>query len=129
MKLTRAEDDALNQVRGHGPDGVLINDRLHRDGVVVTRSRLIEPWSVGEAHTLGMPDFDWLELLAPEVVLLGTGARLVFPRAEVLRGFAARGIGLEVMDTAAACRGYAVLSSEGRAVAAALLPMRPAPGR
>jgi uncharacterized protein len=58
---------------------------------------------------------------APELVLYGSGARLRFPGAQVMRLFHARGIGFETMDTFAACRTYNVLSMEGRRVLAALL--------
>jgi uncharacterized protein len=59
--------------------------------------------------------------LKPELVVLGTGTRLRHPAPELIRPLIEAGIGLEVMDTAAACRTYLVLSSEGRQVAAALL--------
>ena len=57
----------------------------------------------------------------PEVVLLGTGARLRFPPAAVLAPLTRAGIGVEVMDTAAACRTYNILAGDGRRVVAALL--------
>ena len=59
--------------------------------------------------------------LQPEVVLLGTGARLHFPPAEVLRPLIEAGIGYEIMDTSAACRTYDILMAEGRRVLAALV--------
>jgi uncharacterized protein len=58
--------------------------------------------------------------LEPEVILLGTGARQHFPAPALLRAMLARGIGLEVMDTAAACRTFNVLASEYRRVVAVL---------
>jgi uncharacterized protein len=60
-------------------------------------------------------------LLCPELLILGTGRRQRFPRAELLAPLAEAGIGWEVMDTGAACRTYNILMSEGRNVAAALL--------
>ena len=59
--------------------------------------------------------------LEPEVVLLGTGARQTFPDRELMLGLLQAGIGLEIMDTASACRTYNVLMSEGRRVVAALI--------
>jgi uncharacterized protein len=59
--------------------------------------------------------------LKPEVVIYGSGPRLVFPPAALTRVLFERRIGLETMDTAAACRTYNVLASEGRSVVAALI--------
>jgi uncharacterized protein len=55
------------------------------------------------------------------VVLLGTGARQRFPAPVLMRSLIDRGIGVEVMDTHAACRTYNILMAEGRDVAAALI--------
>ena len=56
-----------------------------------------------------------------QVVIFGSGSRIRFPRPAWLAPLAARRIGLETMDTAAACRTYNILAQEGRTVAAALL--------
>jgi uncharacterized protein len=61
--------------------------------------------------------------LKPEIVILGTGASQRFPRPELSRALAASGVGVEVMDSRAACRTYNVLATEGRRVAAAILPI------
>ena len=73
----------------------------------------------GEADPAGY--LSLLEVLEPELVVLGTGSRLRFPPPALTAGLLAKGIGVEVMDTAAACRTYNVLMSEGRQVVAALL--------
>ena len=57
----------------------------------------------------------------PEFILIGTGARLARPPRALVEALDARGIGVETMDTAAACRTYNVLLAEGRSVVAALL--------
>ena len=59
--------------------------------------------------------------LAPELVIFGSGQRLRFVAPALLRPLIERRVGVETMDTAAACRTYNVLASEGRAVVAALL--------
>ena len=59
--------------------------------------------------------------LQPEVVVLGTGARQVFPPASVLAACLSRGIGIEVMANPAAARTFHVLAGEGRKVVAALI--------
>ena len=57
----------------------------------------------------------------PEILLLGTGERIQFPAAEIMSIPAARGVGMEVMDTAAACRTFNILAGENRQVVAILL--------
>ena len=59
--------------------------------------------------------------LEPEIALLGTGDRQRFPHPRLIQALMARGIGVEVMDTSAACRTYNIVMLEGRRVAAALL--------
>jgi uncharacterized protein len=71
-----------------------------------------------------------LEALAPalaqggfELILLGLGRRGA-PAAPALRAaLKARGVGVEAMDTGAACRTYNLLAADDRLVAAALLPL------
>lgn len=89
--------------------------------VVLTRERVIRDWLPEEFEQLEAPHFEALIELEPEVVLFGSGARLRFPAPAMLRRLTERGMGVEVMDTAAACRTYNVLMAEGRRVAAALL--------
>ena len=77
-------------------------------------------WAV-TSDTPPLAAFEALLDHAPELVLYGSGARLRFPGAAVMRMFHARGVGFEAMDTFAACRTYNVLALEGRRVLAALL--------
>ena len=78
-------------------------------------------WGVGGFDALAEAHFERIARLAPEVVIFGSGARLRFVRPALLRALIERGIGVETMDTGAACRTYNVLVSEGRSVLAALL--------
>ena len=92
----------------------------------LTAPALLQPDAAPLAWTGAQPEpalaaFEALLDYAPELVLYGSGARLRFPGAPVMRLFHARGIGFETMDTFAACRTYNVLCMEGRRVLAALL--------
>jgi uncharacterized protein len=83
----------------------------------------VHPWSVGSLE--GIDESALVALLQhePEVVLLGTGQRQSFLSPRLVRSLSSRGIGLDAMDTRAACRTYNILMSEGRKVLAALLPI------
>ena len=73
----------------------------------------------GEA--IDREDFERLSELATDVLILGTGTAISFPDPAITRPLMTRGIGLEVMDTAAACRTYNILVADGRNPAAALI--------
>ncbi len=97
-------------------------------GTVPFASSVLVPWT-GEpqawrpmhAAELTAADFERIAALAPEVVIFGSGARLRFPHPSLLRPLIERRIGVESMDTGAACRTYNVLAGERRSVVAALL--------
>jgi uncharacterized protein len=80
-----------------------------------------QDWPATAFEDLGPAHFEQLASLRPEVVIFGSGDRIRFPRAAWLQPLLALGIGVETMDTAAACRTYNILAQEGRHVAAALL--------
>jgi uncharacterized protein len=111
---------ALNLITGYGDGYVLVNQARHAASVIVLPERIVA-WSTPAFESLSLADFELLAGLDQEIVLLGTGARLRFPRPELTRPLAAARIGLEVMDVQAACRTYNFLMAESRKVAAALL--------
>ena len=79
------------------------------------------PWNCDQFDLLTEEHFAILAQTAPELVIFGSGDRLRFPRPEWLRPLVKARIGLESMDTAAACRTYNILAGEGRRVVVALL--------
>jgi uncharacterized protein len=121
MKLQLDAPGGTNLVRGYAPGQLRIGERTYASSVLVTATHLLAPWRPASVQDLTADDFEPLFELAPEVVLLGTGARQQFPDPRVLATLHARHIGVEVMDTSAACRTYNVLVAEGRPVAAALI--------
>jgi uncharacterized protein len=88
---------------------------------IMTPEVLIQDWAPQQPDQLHQDHLQILLELQPEVVLLGTGERLVFPAVRITADLLGAGIGVEVMDTAAACRTYNILMHEGRHVAAALI--------
>lgn len=84
------------------------------------------PWAPAGFDALDSGDFAQLLAGGPELVLFGSGSRLRFPRPAWVRPLIEAGIGIETMDTPAACRTYNILASENRRVIAALLLGSPA---
>jgi uncharacterized protein len=121
MKLQLENPPGTNLIRSYGPGHLRIGEIMHSSSVIVTATTVIAPWRPATAPELTPADLEPLLGLGPEVVLLGTGARQQFPDMQVLRILHEQRIGVEVMDTAAACRTYNVLVTEGRNVAAALI--------
>ncbi len=88
---------------------------------IITRGQLITDWPVARFEDLSAASMEPLCQLDPELIILGTGSKLQFPATEITLPVHEAGIGLDVMDTTAACRTFNVLSAEGRHVAAALI--------
>ncbi len=121
MKLTQEYGTATYRIRSYERGRIRINDELIEASVVVTPELLIRDWAPQRPDQLGVADLAPIIDFRPEVVLLGTGVQQRFPDRSVLRELLTRGIGVEVMDTGAACRTYNILMAEDRRVAAALI--------
>lgn len=121
MKMQLAQTVAQNTFTAYGDGYVSVNAVRHTSNLVVLPDRLIPDWTKADFDTLGIADFELLASLDTEIVLLGTGMMIRFPRPELLRPLMAARKGLEVMDIQAACRTYNVLVGEGRKVAAGLI--------
>jgi uncharacterized protein len=122
MKFTLESRTDINLIRGYGAGEVRIAEHVQVVPCIVTADQLILDWQVRDVATLAPLDLEPIFALAPDIVLLGTGPKQVFPAAVIRQAFAARKVGLEVMDLGAACRTYNILVQEDRRVAAALFP-------
>ena len=125
MKMRADRIEGQNAIARHGPDGVVVNGIEHTESVVVPWDGAVTPWNAPSFESLSAEHFAQLAALRPELVLFGSGARLRFPSAALLSPLIEAAIGVETMDTAAACRTYNVLLAEDRSVVAALLFTRP----
>jgi uncharacterized protein len=123
MQLTQDLAEGYLFVRACSPRAITVVDRELTRSFVLAPDQVVEDWPVTQAADFDAAAADAIALLNPEVVLLGTGERQVFPPREALAALLRRRIGVEVMDNAAASRTYNLLASEGRrAVAAFMLP-------
>ncbi|MDR7305440.1 Mth938-like domain-containing protein [Rhodoferax saidenbachensis] len=115
--------DALQgpSITGYGPGWVAVNGQQYTTSLIVSSEGLCQPWSCAAFDQLDIAHFEELATLAPELVLFGSGDRIQFPRPQWLAPLYSRRIGLETMDTQAACRTFNFLAGEGRKVVAALL--------
>lgn len=122
MKLHANRDNALNTVTAYGSGWIEINAQRYEHALLVQPQARLEPWTPGHFDELAAEHFQAIVAYRPEVVLLGTGAVQRFPHPRLTAALAEHRIGVEAMDTGAACRTYNILMAEGRKVLAALLP-------
>ena len=121
MHLNLHVPDTAYFVRRVAPHSVTVVDRELHASFILATDRLIEDWDASDVNSLTPASADPILALEPAVVLLGSGAKLRFPPQAVLAAFLTRGIGVEVMDNAAAARTFNVLAQEGRKVVAAFI--------
>jgi uncharacterized protein len=114
-------------IDAYGNGGFRFSGMSHRGGLLILADGM-SAWAVDGAGSLAMAPLTMTTLASvlarlamPEFLLLGTGRTQIFPDADVRRAFIDAHIGLDVMDTGAACRTYNILLAEKRPVAAAML--------
>jgi len=121
VKLQADRIDGTNAISRHGADGVIVNGREHRRSVIVPWTGDVVDWAPQTFDELTEAHFRMLIEIRPELVIFGSGPRIRFAKPSLLRPLIEARIGVETMDTAAACRTYNVLLAESRSVVAALL--------
>jgi uncharacterized protein len=120
VKLHATSAGAANTITAYGDDYVAVNGARRERNIIVTATE-VRDWSADDFEHLSAEHFAELARLGVEIVLLGTGRRQRFPHPRLTAPLGAARIGLEVMDSKAACRTYNILVAEERRVALALL--------
>jgi uncharacterized protein len=121
LKIEREDAAGQNVFSAYGEGWVEVSGRRVSGSLVVAAERLLEGWAAGGIGSLTAGETATLVEWNPEIVLLGSGATFRFPDPAALAPLYQAGIGVEVMDTKAACRTYNILLAEGRRVVAALV--------
>ena len=120
MKLHLDHCAAQNLFTAYGAGFVQVNTTRYEHSVIVTGGS-VEMWDVTDLDSPGAMSYLRLVDMRPEIIIIGSGAKFRFPAPATLRPLIEARIGHEVMDTAAACRTYNILLTEGRNVLAALI--------
>jgi uncharacterized protein len=121
MRFAQDSGSDTNIIRAYGSGELRIGDSAYRGAVIVSATVVVHEADIKELSALLAIDPQRILALDPELILLGTGQRQIFPPASFGARFLRSGIGFEVMDTGAACRTFNVLVAEQRRVAAVLL--------
>ena len=121
MKIEREQVEGRNLFTGYGEGYVEVNGKRHASSLVVSGDRLVADWPLASFDEVTADHLAAILELKPEILLLGTGRAFAFPDRARLRPLYEAKLGVEVMDTPAACRTYNILLGEGRNVVAALI--------
>jgi len=121
MQLNHERPDYAYSLRAADGRSATVNDQVLQRSFILTPSILQPEWPVTTAEALDAAALQPLLALDPEIVLLGTGARQVFPPAEAMAACLTRGVGIEVMTNDAAARTFHILAGEGRRVVAGFI--------
>lgn len=120
MIIQPDESDAIYHINRFEPGTIWINQQQHTCSVIVRPQQLVSPWAPRNLAELIPHHFEILSPL-PDVLLLGTGPQLIIPPQTLLIPLFEKRIGVEFMDSRAACFTYTALAAEGRNVAACIL--------
>lgn len=121
MKLHLANLGETRLFTGYADDHVMVNKERFNSSIAVMAEDVRTDWEIPDFSALNEAHFEYFLAFQPEVLLLGTGNRQHFPHPRLYRALTDAGIGVECMDTPAACRTYNILVEEGRRVIAAIL--------
>lgn len=108
-------------ISGYGPGWIAIGNERISHSLILNANGDRMDWDCDSFDKLSAAHFAKLTPAAPELVIFGSGSRLRFPRPQWLQPLIEAHIGIETMDTPAACRTYNILAGEGRRVVVALL--------
>ena len=120
MKFTLEPASGANLIRGYSATEIRIGEHRVTRSCIVSADQLVTDWEPASFAELAVGHLEAILALDPELVLIGTGSTQRFPPPAVRAAFAARRVGLEVMQLGAACRTFNVLVQEERRVAAGL---------
>jgi uncharacterized protein len=121
MKFTEDFANTSHVIRSYSVEGLDINGNIYTSSLIVSPDSLIPEWLISDISQLSSDHFISILDAKPEIVIIGTGERLRFPGPEVYAEVINLNIGVEFMDSGAACRTYNVLVSENRHVVAGII--------
>ena len=121
MKFAQDSQDEGYFITSYDENSVSINGKPFQTSLIISSRRLEEDWSLNAIEHLSDTHIESILLFKPELIIIGTGKKLLFPAVETYSRAIRHGIGIDFMDTGAACRTYNILMSENRNVVAGLI--------
>ena len=124
MQLSEDANSSLYRIQHYSAAGITVNGQCYTGHLLLNTTGVIGDWQPPKIAELSQADLQPLFNTTIDVILLGTGASTLQPPGRLIADLAGLGIGIEAMDSAAACRTFNILLLEGRQVAAALLQLK-----
>jgi len=120
IELSTHKEDK-NKISSYSESSFTINEQVYSTSIIISASELIAPWSANIFNDLALQHIEQLISFQPEIIIIGTGKQVNFLPEQLTSVALEKGIGMELMDSGAACRSYNLLLEEGRQVVAGLL--------
>ena len=120
MQFLPETNTGTNVVRRYEAGAITVNDSTYRASIIITETDIITDWQPPAFDDVGSEHLKPFLSLQMDVLLLGCGETQKFLHPELLQPFMEKNVGVEIMNTAAACRTFNVLAGEGRQVVAGL---------
>ncbi|MCW8922467.1 MAG: Mth938-like domain-containing protein [Gammaproteobacteria bacterium] len=121
MKFAEADPTEGYFITAYDENTLQVNGKNFNCSLIISSRELKLDWPPRSIEQLSTGHFESIIELNPELVILGTGRTLTFPAIETYAKLIKLGVGVEVMDTGAACRTYNILTGEGRHVVCGLI--------
>ena len=121
MELELDKELAAYHFSSFSYGAVVVGGQQYRESLIVTPKEIFDYWPPKTLDDITQDDLETIIALEPELILIGTGDKLKFPMSSILEGVATANLGIEFMDSRAACRTYNILASENRRVAAGII--------
>jgi len=121
MKFAQDSQDEGYVITSYDETTISINGKAFASSLIISSQQLDKNWDLTAIELLAEAHIEKILSLKPELIIIGTGNKLVFPPAEAYSAAISFGIGIDFMDTRAACRTYNILMSENRNIVAGLI--------
>jgi len=122
MKIALDENPANNnRIEAYDKNLFKVNGQYYSHSIIITPTEPVQKWAPVDIIDLDTAHLEQLVMLKPEIIILGTGVKQVFPPFDSLIPIYDAGIGIEIMDSGAGSRSYNLLAAEGRNVVAGLI--------
>ena len=121
MKFAEDNQDEGYVITAYDSTYIVINGRSFTQSLIIAGDQMHDSWGVDSISALTNEHVDTILSFKPELILIGTGDKLTFPAVEAYAPIISAGIGVDFMDTGAACRTYNILMGGGRGVVAGLI--------
>ncbi|MFT5657039.1 MAG: hypothetical protein ACI9KN_000311 [Gammaproteobacteria bacterium] len=121
MPLAEERITSRYSISAYTSDDITVNEKQYPQSFILAPETLICPSPINTLEDLNEQTIQNVLDLKPDVVLLGTGEKQIFPAPRIFALFGEKGIGLEVMNTGALCRTFNILVAEDRDVVAVII--------